>query len=303
MNPGERPQPRRLENAPSIGAGGSPPQRRERPSAAIVALWALVSFLALVFSAIAIAVTAAAFFSEHNTKVDPTTLPTGTQVIVVDGIDGPSTQFACPPLVGGSEASPRWCEDADHEALLIAAIAPLIALLAGGSTFLAGRRAWRLLRGRHETTPAPPLEFEPAQRYAQDSMPWGFWTAVVVVGGLTVLLDVACVVAWVEAGRIEGVAGPAFWSAILATVMVTYGRRRAYALDLDGPDLVWRAPLRTQRVPVSDVAKLEEGARTLLGERTTSLLLRDGSALPITVPNARHATRLASFVASLRSPN
>jgi hypothetical protein len=299
VDPSGCPDQHNMNNGLPTGAGGSSTLPRERPSVALIALWTIVTFSALLFFVIAVAATGASLFGEHDAKVDPTALPAGTEVIIVDGVGGPSTRYACPPLVGSSESSPSWCEDADREALLIAVIAPAIALLAGGGTFLAGRRAWRLHRNRHAAGSASAIELETPARYVQDAMPWGFWTAVAVVGGFTVLLDVACVVAWLEAGRIAGVAGPVLWTTILVTIVVTYGRRRAYALDLDGPDLVWRAPLRTRRVPVGDIAGIEAGSKILLGERPTSLLLRDGTALPISVPNDRHAARLARFVGSV----
>ena len=126
-----------------------------------------------------------------------------------------------------------------------------------------------------------------------------FWLGVALVGLLALAID-AIVVAELLDGHVDrGIEGALFWTTIVVVIVHRYGLRSAVALDVDGDDLVWRAPMRTIRVPLADVAATEAGQRSLLGERPMTIVLRDGATLRVSVPNARHASLLAGFLGTL----
>ncbi len=140
--------------------------------------------------------------------------------------------------------------------------------------------------------------------YRQDSMPWAYWLAFVLVGVVGLLVVAVVLVGLIRGTSGVGPRGGVFWGGLMliyATVWV-YGRRRAYEHLLAGNDLEWRAPLRRRRFPLSAVVSAEvRRAGGWLGERQASLILATGEELLIVVPNARHERRFAAFCDAVKT--
>lgn len=264
----------------------------QRPSLTQIGLWAVVCLLAATTALIASLVACGVLFEPQATEVDRSLLPVGTPLRVFDSPDGPVSMADCPALVGRSASPPSWCGAADASNARAAIVAAAIALVAAVASVAAGGRAWRCIKRRR--APAAPW---PPSEYHQEGMPWGFWLGIALVGLMALTLDLIFVAGLLGADwGGGGPAGAMFWTAILVTLVSRYGRRSAFSLKVDGDQLVWRAPLRTVRVPLAEVAGYDSGPRSMLGERPGALNLAHGTALPVSVPNRRHELMLGGFL-------
>jgi hypothetical protein len=263
-----------------------------RPSLAQLILWAFVALLVGCVALLAGLVGLGALVEPQATNVDPSTLPQGVRWYVVEGATGDVSLADCPALLGRSGPSPAWCAASDEITERVLLAAPVLAGVAGLAAFGCARRAWRCLRLR--SAPAPPW---PPASYRQEGMPWAFWLGIVLVGSFALLLDVIAV-EHLLVGDIGSARGGLFWTAVLVLLVHRYGFRNAVALQTDGATLVWRAPMRTRRVPLNQVASYEIGGSALIGEHPARLRLADGSEIGVSVPNGAHAALLDGFLAS-----
>ena len=111
--------------------------------------------------------------------------------------------------------------------------------------------------------PEPVTAGIPRPAYRQQSMPRVFWLFVAVFGGFTAVFVGGTVVVALDGGLGDGnPIAPALFLAVVLGVGATYGRRAAFGLDIDGSDLVWRAPLRRVAIHLADVASLHERSGT-----------------------------------------
>ncbi|HWJ98174.1 MAG TPA: hypothetical protein VNQ33_08440 [Acidimicrobiales bacterium] len=268
-----------------------------RPSVIQTGLWAVVTLLACATCAIAALVALGVLIEPQSATIDPARLPQGTPWYTVEGVHGNVTLTECPALLGRTEASPAWCEDTDATSVRALIVAPLVALLTGACTFLAGRRTWMCVRLR--SAPPPPW---PPNAYRQEGMPWAFWLGLVLVGALALLIDWVTIASLLDGDGGAGPKGAVFWTAVVALIVTRYGLRSAVSVRIEGGSLEWRAPLRTRRIPLAAVVAYEIGGSSVLGERPATLDLADGATLEVSVPNRRHADVLAGFLWSLGIP-
>ena len=207
---------------------------------------------------------------------------------IVKTSDGRAYEQACPPLssyVAGE--LPAGCGSSAQTTVVFAlAVAAMGVSLVVTSVFL-----WRRLRAFIANPPGPSI-------YRNSGMPFLFWLSAALVGAFAALLVVGLVVALIRRGppAIAGVAGVIFWVAIARTIY-SYGTSKAYFMELEGDDIVWRAPLRRGSIRTRDLVRvdLRKAGTAILGEREAEFVSRSGEAFLIVIPDRHHLTRLRSF--------
>lgn len=223
---------------------------------------------------------------------DPSEVPAGYHFVVVVGADGAeSTVVDCPPVaeaVGGP--TDAFCDQDTRRAetfgLVTAGVASACATL-----FVAARRRRQWLRCER----ARLAQAEELVTYRQDSMPWSYWLAFVLVGGFGALNVAVLIGGLVDDWREVNPRGGIVWAGITYTALWVYGRRRAYELSIVDEDLEWRAPLKTERYPLAVVSRAEVRREGVINERRAVLHLATGEELSVVVTNGRHERRFRAF--------
>ena len=127
------------------------PPHFDRPNGGLVRLWSVVAGLLVILALVAALMAGSALLSSQPTQVDPSQLPAGTDVTVVEGTDGTAvTQVNCPGLLGGPR--PSWCTKAKETSRWMFGAGLVVGLFLGSAAYLAALHAWRLRRGRQGHT-------------------------------------------------------------------------------------------------------------------------------------------------------
>lgn len=187
------------------------------------------------------------------------------------------------------------CNDA-VSAIWPGEIGSLVVCLVALLLFVASRRMRRKLlqEARDELAATEVLT------YRQDAMPWGYWTALLFVGGFG-LFVVAVVALGTARGTSPGVAGGIFWGWLVYVTVWSYGLKRAYELRIVEDKLEWRAPFRRRRVPLRSLRSVAVVRLPgVLGEREATLTTDRDERLVVTVPNRKHQLRFARFCDALQ---
>ena len=80
-----------------------------------------------------------------------------------------------------------------------------------------------------------------------------------------------------------------------------FGWRHGYELEIDGDDLVWRAPLRSRRLRLDELVGFTLGSkRRTEKDRTARILARGDSYVSINLPDRRHEWQFRRLVDALR---
>lgn len=203
---------------------------------------------------------------------------------------------ACPsPAQWLRGENPDRCRDAVG-AMLPGAIGALVVSLVALLLFVVSRRM-RLKLVREASDELPGAE---VLTYRQDAMPWGYWTALLLVGGFG-LFVLAVVVLGTFRGTSDSVAGGVFWGWLVYVTVWTYGVKRAYELRIVEDELEWRAPFRRRCVPLRSLRSVAVVRLPgVLGEREATLTTDGGRRLVVTVPDRKHELRFARFCDALQ---
>lgn len=248
----------------------------------IAALFAL----ALVFATLFVP------FAPISWQIDPARVPAGVGYTVIYNTTRPAAYIHCPSMtawLGGER--PGHCHEAVHSMTVSVALAGAGALVAiVAFVFLRRARLREKYRARDWVTPT-----EPVLEYRQSGMPGVFWLAFALVGALTALLTAGAVTT-LASGASTGLGGVGFYGAILIDIVWVHGFRRAYGTSLDGAELHWTTPLRSQVLPLATVAEVRVPGTEGVGEIET----HQGQVLRVNLPDAYRSWQFRLFCDTLR---
>lgn len=230
-------------------------------------------------------------------RVDPgqgtASVPSG---VIVTG-RGSEMYIQCPSLGDWVRGSRRVeCDDA------IGWMAASAVLVAGGSIastalfFFFRRARWR---EKNRVVEWREADHQPIG-FRLDGMPFWFWAASVAVVPVTAVALVGTVVALAHGGRFSA-AGVVFFTWVLYDIVWNNGVRRAYSVQIDGADLVWKAPLRTRTVPITALvsAGIPARAPSLRPQTVGMLQLSNGDRMAVALPDELRRWKFRRLCASL----
>jgi hypothetical protein len=262
----------------------------------MVLIWLGVQVLAVALVLVPLFILVALPFS-HEKAVVTADQVGDRRVWVVDLPKERILKVECPTVVeqlGGTEDP--ICRAKMHESIQAWLIC-LAVIVACVLAFLFARRRRRTLRRRR----SPWVPTEQIVRYRRFGAPALFWVATASFGALTALIDVVVVLAIVDGSFDGNVRAPVWFTGTFVGLSAYFGWRHGYELEIDGDDLVWRAPMRSRRVALADLVGFTSGTkRRTEKERTMRILCRDGSYLSVSLPDRRHEWHFRRLVDALR---
>ena len=256
-------------------------------------VWIAFEVLAVVVFLASIGVLGLVLFDPLGVTVEgPSAVPAAHPYSVVVGADGEEhTVVECPSVVEAiGEPTDSFCADQTRDAVRFGLWTAGVTI-GSAALFVASRRRRRWLRAER----ARLAHEKELLTYRQDSMPWSYWVAFVVVGGFGALNVAVLIAEVVTDWRSVNPRGGFVWAGITYTALWVYGRRRAFQLAIVEDDLEWRSPLRTERSPLASITSAHIRREGVVNERRAILCLADGGELSVVVPNGRHERRFRAF--------